>query len=406
MAIFNGTNAAETINGTAGNDEIYGLGGNDTLNGGDGNDLIDGGAGADDMNGGNGNDIYIVDNVNDEVIEVAGGGVSDIVRSSVTFTLNGHIEALYLTGNTNNINGFGHNSSNDYIEGSERDNRLEGLNGNDTLIGNGGGDVLMGGAGNDTLYGGAGGDRLVGGDGDDRYTLIEDADTIVESNNGGTDTVFVVNRNYTLSNNVERLMITGDNLTGRGNDGANYLELNSRIDGELFGGGGNDTLVAIFDGDLHGGGGNDIIRGARENAMFGDGGNDTMYLSSGRQTATGGTGDDVFAFVYQGVDAHPEPGRTVLDFRAADDRIEIRDFNGNMEAVLGVGALSASEFLSAANAAGAVAQNADQHIIFNRQTGQLYYDADGNGATAQVLIGIIDVDQGSLAANLIRVVDV
>jgi VCBS repeat-containing protein len=56
MAIFNGTNKAETINGTAQDDRIFGDNGNDTLNGGAGNDYIDGGNGSDLISGGAGDD--------------------------------------------------------------------------------------------------------------------------------------------------------------------------------------------------------------------------------------------------------------------------------------------------------------------------------------------------------------
>jgi Ca2+-binding RTX toxin-like protein len=406
--VINGTNGANTLNGTAGDDQINGLGGNDTLNGAGGNDILDGGAGEDEMNGGTGNDIYIVDNDDDEVNESAGQGDSDIIRSTVSFTLtNGNVEALYLVGNANNINGTGHNSSNDYIEGNDRNNRLEGLNGDDTLIGEGGNDVLMGGNGNDFLVGGDGSDRLVGGHGNDSYTIINDTDTVVESNNGGTDTVFVHWRNYTMTNHVERMIANGDTITVRGNDVANYIELNAHLDAHAHGEGGNDTMVAIFDGNLHGGAGNDTITGARENDLFGDGGNDTIFINHNRQDATGGTGDDTFVFVYlDGTGIADHARRSVIDFRASDDDIEIHDFTGDMSAVLGFGVLSASEFHSAANAAGAVAQTANHHIIFNRGTGELYYDADGTGATAQHLIGLVDVDQGNLAANHIRVVDV
>ena len=56
MAIFNGSNANETLIGGDGNDILNGGDGNDTLNGGAGNDILNGGAGDDTVFGGKGTD--------------------------------------------------------------------------------------------------------------------------------------------------------------------------------------------------------------------------------------------------------------------------------------------------------------------------------------------------------------
>ncbi|MCB1431851.1 MAG: cadherin repeat domain-containing protein, partial [Alphaproteobacteria bacterium] len=98
--VLTGTNGRDTLTGTAEDDELYGLnnsdklygmGGNDILGGGDGGDRLDGGTGADAMSGGAGNDRYIVDNVNDQVIELAGGG-KDTVVSTATIALPANVE--------------------------------------------------------------------------------------------------------------------------------------------------------------------------------------------------------------------------------------------------------------------------------------------------------------------------
>ncbi len=96
MAIINGTPVADQLSGTAIADTINGLAGNDSL---------DGGAGIDAMTGLDGDDTYFVDNIADTAIEAAAGG-TDLVRSSVNFTLGANVEALILTG-TDNINGTG-----------------------------------------------------------------------------------------------------------------------------------------------------------------------------------------------------------------------------------------------------------------------------------------------------------
>ncbi|HET9638754.1 MAG TPA: Ig-like domain-containing protein [Allosphingosinicella sp.] len=75
MAIFNGTNKADTINGTAQNDSLFGDNGNDVLNGGAGDDQIDGGNGSDLISGGAGNDV--IDGGNGQDTLVLAGKRSD-----------------------------------------------------------------------------------------------------------------------------------------------------------------------------------------------------------------------------------------------------------------------------------------------------------------------------------------
>ena len=55
--------------------------------------------GADTLIGGEGNDTYVVDNIGDVVTEAASAG-TDLVQSSVTYTLGTNLENLTLTGVT------------------------------------------------------------------------------------------------------------------------------------------------------------------------------------------------------------------------------------------------------------------------------------------------------------------
>ncbi|MFN6181949.1 MAG: choice-of-anchor I family protein, partial [Dolichospermum sp.] len=77
--------------GGAGNDALTGGAGNDTLVGGAGNDILTGGLGNDTLIGGLGDDTYVVDSIGDVVTESASQG-TDLVQSSVTYTLSANVE--------------------------------------------------------------------------------------------------------------------------------------------------------------------------------------------------------------------------------------------------------------------------------------------------------------------------
>lgn len=289
-----GNNALTT---GAGADLIWGYAGNDSIKSGSGNDYIDGGAGQDTMTGGLGDDIYIVDNASDIITESSSEGW-DTVKSSVTHTLGVNFEALTLTGN-NAINAIG-NSADNLIIGNNMANNITGgveaAYGNDTIYGKGGDDTIVadgstnalidGGEGNDyiignsfngsdTIYGGSGNDsfefysigngdqsRIYGGAGDDIYYMSQAtqsntseplSSSIYENENEGIDSVFVFATSYTLSSNIENLVLQGaSSKKGYGNNQNNEIHGTNKAN-ELGGAGGADLII--------GGGGNDIYLG-------------------------------------------------------------------------------------------------------------------------------------------------
>ena len=90
----------DSLKGGDGHDRLLGGSGRDTLEGGNGNDTLDGGSGADRMVGGSGDDVYYVNDINDLVIELAGGG-NDTVHVSVRgfdHLKLAHIENIVLVG--------------------------------------------------------------------------------------------------------------------------------------------------------------------------------------------------------------------------------------------------------------------------------------------------------------------
>jgi Ca2+-binding RTX toxin-like protein len=165
------------VTGNSGANILYGMGGNDMLNG---------GAGADTLVGGTGNDLYTVDDAGDVVVENANEG-TDIVRTSVTYTLPENVEYMLLAG-SDPIGGTG----------NQLDNMVTGNSGANVLNGMGGNDMLSGGAGADTLDGGTGNDMLDGGLGNDLYRFAR---------GGGQD---VVVENDSTAGNSDVLALAGD----------------------------------------------------------------------------------------------------------------------------------------------------------------------------------------------------
>ncbi|MES2444127.1 MAG: putative Ig domain-containing protein [Pseudomonadota bacterium] len=374
-----------------------------TLDGGDGNDTIDGGGGADTMIGGAGNDIFYVDQLGDLAVE-AGSGGDDKVYASISYSLAGqYIETLVLTGSSA-INGTGNALAN-------------------TLTGNGAANTLDGGAGNDVIDGGGGVDTMIGGTGDDIFYVGQAGDLAIEYSDQGIDTV-VSMVGYSLAGQyVENLTLAGGAaITGTGNKLANILtgntasntldggEGNDRIDGgggadTMIGGlgddifyvdqlgdvaverlhEGNDTVYASISYSLSGqyietlvltGGGDIDGTGTKyANTLTGNGGANQLHGGMGGDTLTGGGGADGFWFDT----ALDGTFDTITDFDVAADTIHL-----DRAIFTGIGA--SGELGSGAFASGVAAQDADDRIVYDSATGNIYYDADGSGAAAAVLI--------------------
>jgi Ca2+-binding RTX toxin-like protein len=152
---------------------------------------------------------------------------------------------------------------------------------------------------------------------------------------------------------------------------------------QLSGLAGADTLLGQEDNDrLNGGLGNDILDGGA--------GADTLFGSAGQDRLSGGAGADHFVF-----DSRPSGSAnrdTIIDFSHADDTF---DLEGSVFRALGT---STHRLASAHFRAGAKALDANDHIIYNKATGLLSYDADGSGAHAAVVIAVL-VNKPVLAAN-------
>lgn len=94
------------------------------------NDTLNGTTGADTLEGGLGSDSYIVNHVNDVVVEEENAGIDRVIATS-THKLSSNVENLILSG-AGNITGIGNNLNNT-ISGSSGNNILYGASGNDVL---------------------------------------------------------------------------------------------------------------------------------------------------------------------------------------------------------------------------------------------------------------------------------
>jgi Ca2+-binding RTX toxin-like protein len=349
-----GTDFDDTITGDGLDNRIDGLLGNDTIQAAGGNDTVSGGGGTNTLIGGPGTDTVVVEgsiqsrSLVNGILTVVGSlnGVpfvhnasafeqvldNGVLRTVLAFfgqVGTGAVQQTVIaeTKPLPTIEGL---VAGQTLNGDNNPNTINGGAGFDDIAGFGGNDTLSGLGGDDTVLGGAGIDSLNGGAGNDYL-------------HGGPE-------NDTLFGGSEHDFLDG----GTGND-------------TLGGGPGFDTLEGGDDGDIIGGGPDgDTLRGGN--------GNDFLDGSTGRDTLSGGPGNDVFLFtaLFAGNDDF------VTDYIVADDSISI----GSSLVGLPPGPLPTPRFKNTAS--GAV--DADDRLIYESTTGNLFFDSNGSTAGGRVLI--------------------
>jgi Ca2+-binding RTX toxin-like protein len=419
---LDGSAGANTLAGQGGNDVISGLAGDDKLSGNDGSDILIGGLGADYLSGGTGSD--------------AASYAQATASVKVNLT-DPSLNTGEARGDTfNSIENLEGSAFNDALDGSAGANTLAGQGGNDVISGHAGDDKLSGNDGNDVLSGGLGADYLSGGAGSDTASYAQAAAAVkVDLTDPSLNTGEARGDTF---NSIENLEGSAFNDTLDGNAGANILTGLGGID-VLRGAAGNDTLLG-GDGDdkLGGGDGNDVLAGgtgadylngglgadttsyagaaagvivnlavpagntgeaagdtftsienlegsgfsdrltgdAAKNAISGLNGTDVIDGGAGSDALAGGAGKDFFVFTTVLGASNVD---TIADFSAADDTIRLD--NAIFSALGATGALLSGYFR--ANTTG-TAQDTDDHIIYETDTGKLFYDADANGAGAAI----------------------
>ena len=267
-------------------------------------------------------------------------------------TLNGDglDNTIYGEDGNDTINGLLGNDTiygDDAVEGpGDGRDYLRGYHGNDILYGGGDNDRLYGEKHNDQLYGGSGNDMLNGGEGADALDGGSGVDTASYSTPGaGPVVASLANASINTGQAAGDTYVSIENLIGswysdhlNGNHSANSI----------------NGLV-----------GDDYLKGYRGNDILTGGGGQDVFIFNSTLDATNNV-DTITDF---GVDDHGnDPGNYNWD-----DAIWLDDA---VFTALSLGALAAAAFKDLADGA----KDADDRIIYNSATGNLYYDADGSEA--------------------------
>lgn len=376
-----------------------------------------------------------------DIISVAGLNISDFATISELAVTNGAntVISRYYNGVQHSLTlqnvtesallsshfAFASVSTDDTVTGTALNDDLFGGLGNDTISGGVGADRLFGEAGNDTLDGGTGADRMFGGLGNDTFKVDSMSDYVNDT--GGTDTI-LSSLNYSLNTTAlaaienlgttnaagtGNLVLTGNALDNviTGNAGNNLIDGKAGAD-TLVGGAGNDTYIIDNAGDqitetsgtdtvkayssytLGAGdsievltsalstGNIDLTGNSLDQKVIGNYGINNINGGAGNDTLTGGGGNDYF--VFNSVLNATTNKDVITDFNPTYDTIKLENTGAGLFTTLGVGTLAASRFY-----VGTAAHDADDRIIYNKTTGTLSYDADGNGAGAAVAFAVL-----------------
>lgn len=301
---------------------------------------------------------------------IAGDDIIDMRNSSLATALFGDfqfVDAKVTYGNDTIFGGAG----SDLIHGDAEVATKNG--GEDRLFGRGGDDLLFGGGGDDFLNGGAlaGADRLNGGAGFDIASYVN-ATYLAE--------VMIVDLEDNSLNTAEALddLLFGiEALRGR-----NDVNLTDALRGDngrnvLWGMAGNDLLTGR-------GGADKLFGGSQDDQLVGEEGNDIL---------TGGGGSDTFGF-NKTLNANTNVDH-IADFSSADDRIRL---SNDIFTALGNGKGVIDPSAFRANASGQ-AQDGNDRIIYETDTGKLFYDEDGSGDADAILFAILDNKANVRAAD-------
>lgn len=223
---------------------------------------------------------------------------------------------------------------------------------------------ITGGTAADTITGGLGADHVEGGDGDDLFIGFDEDGSDTWIGGAGDDTISF--DGVAAAVNIDLGARTAQGAT----IGADVLVSIENAVGSS----GSDTIVGDdAENRIDGGDGDDVIRGG--------GGDDIIKGGRGSDILSGGDGDDRFCF------SGPDGGTDIITDFQPGDRLEITASTF----LLG---LTNDQISSGAwFFRGLAAQDLDNRLIYDRDSGSLFYDSDGSrGDGALVQIARFDSD--------------
>ena len=334
---------------------------------------------------------------------------------------------------------------NDALFGIDGNDRISGFMGNDVLFGGSGNDTLLGAEGIDTLNGGVGNDRMEGGADNDIYVVDHQADTVTEIALGGTKDrvltavsfVLAVGADIEWLSAVDPQATTALNLTGNnvaqtivGNAGNNQLTDGSGtgVD-KLQGNAGNDTYILhnsqtlIYEAAGQGIADRVLSRSSftlsdddsieflqtssaaglaainltgnqYSQSLIGNAGANRLNGMGGADSLFGLGGADTFVFSSA---IGPANIDLIADFQTGVDEIAL---DNAVFAGLVTGALNLSAFR--VNQTG-LASDATDRIIYEADTGELYFDRDGLGGARGILFALVQPGQTIVVADILVV---
>jgi Ca2+-binding RTX toxin-like protein len=209
--------------------------------------------------------------------------------------------------------------------------------------------------------------------------LAQGGDRLNITNTGtlaGNVTATSVNQADKLINNGT---VTGNVSLGTGVD---LYQGTGSVSGFVNGEGGNDALTGgAFADRLNGGSENDLLTGNGGNdVLIGAAGNDTLAGGLGKDVMAGGANADSFLF---NTAPNTSTNRDVLnDFVAADDTLK---FENAVFTKLGNAGVLNAQFLRL----GAAPLDANDYLIYNKATGVLTYDVNGNAAGGAQQVAVL-----------------
>ena len=264
------------------------------------------------------------------------GAVVDLTKGTGTNPFGGTLKLKHVE------NVAGVFDKNNDLRGDKHDNFLLGGNAADKLRGEGGDDTIHVSGTGTTADGGKGHDML----------QAELSDT-APFTGSGVNIVFI---------NTLDLLDPSKN-TGTFHDGTfKGFEVIQALAGTGF-----EQFV------FHGSNKSESVTGAGlGDILDGRGGNDLLDGGYGNDTLTGGPGKDTFFFRIR-----PDAGNrdTVTDFSAGDEiKLQGSTFNVEGKGKHGTGELVAKFF-----ATGTTAHDKDDFILYDKGSGNLFWDPDGNG---------------------------